>query len=63
MITDCECAKCFLQFPHENVFNLHEFPDEFLLAHSQLVMMHEKNHAKTNQFVVGVQKSLHNLNQ
>ena len=26
------------------------------LAHSQSVMMHEKNHARTNQFVVSVQK-------
>ena len=56
MITDCEYAKFFLQLPQENVFNLHEFPDEFLLAHSQLVMMHEKNHARINQFVVSVKK-------
>ena len=42
MVTDCECAKLLLHLPHENVFNLHEFSDEFSLAHSQPVMMHEK---------------------
>ena len=40
MITDCEC-----------IFNSQEFPDDFLLAHSQLVMMHEKNLERRNQFV------------
>ena len=56
IITDCECAKFSLQLPHENVFNLHEFPDEFSLADSQSKMMHETHHARTNQFVVSVQK-------
>ena len=35
LVTDCECAKILVQLPHENVFNLHEFSDEFSLAHSQ----------------------------
>ena len=49
------CENRAVQLPHENVFNLHEFSDEFSLVNSQSVIMHEKNHARTNQFVVSVQ--------